>query len=129
MGAAAMQRRDVQGMMAGMRHSRRLLYRSGHKGFVTRYFSAGEPYACQATIVADAANLDALRRQIVLDLGLGNPGSPDATVTSFADQYLLGDMNEIYRKDGSTFVVHADTTDRLLWHPDTAQPTISIIVF
>ena len=94
-----------------------------------RYFSAGQPYACQATVVVDAANIDALRRQIVLDLGLGTPGSPDAAVTAFADQYLLDDMSEIYRKDGSIFVVHADTTSRLLWRPDTGQPTISVIVF
>jgi hypothetical protein len=124
----AIKTRDIKAMMAGMEHTRQLLYREGHRGLVMKYFVRGNHVVCEALIKVSPAQIDSTRDQIVSTLGLGKPQKPNAQIKEFAAEYALDDMAEAYPMGSSTVVLRR-AAGHSLEKQDSTKPTFSVFVF
>ena len=127
-GVNAIKSRDIKSTMAGMAHSRQLLYREGHRGLVTKYFLRGTHMVCEAIVKIDPAQREQARGQILAALGLGKPQKPSAQVREFAAEYALDDITETFEMGNSTVALRAGSGTSFD-KPDPAFATFSIFVF
>jgi hypothetical protein len=119
---------DIKAMMAGIAHTRQMLYRVGQRGFVTKYFVRGTHMVCEALIKIDPSQRNAARNQVVSALGLGQPQNPSAQTKEFAAEYALDDLTETYAIGASTVALHSGEGTGFE-RPDPATATFSVFVF
>jgi hypothetical protein len=124
----AIENRDSKAMMAGMAHTRQVLYWEGHRGLVTKYFYRGAHVVCEALIKIDPAQRNLVSGQVVSALGLSKPQKASSQITEFAAEYNLDNMIDAYAMNGSTVVLHAGAGTSLET-PDPEKPTFSVFVF
>lgn len=124
----ALKQRDTNAMIAGMAHSRQVLYRAGHRGLITKYFVRGVHNVCEATVYADPAALEAIKAQAVAELALGEDKSPSGKAKEFAGEYMVADLARTYQWDQSEIAFHQGHGTSLEG-PDSGMSSISIFVF
>jgi hypothetical protein len=124
----ALKKRDVNAMMAGMAHTRQVLYQVDHRGVVTKYFVRAVTNVCEATIFVDPAEIDAIKAQIVAALALGKDKSPSGKAKDFAGEYMVTDLTRTYQWNDSEIALHQGFGTSLDG-PDSGKTSISIFVF
>lgn len=124
----AIKNRDIKAMMAGMAHTRQLLYREGQRGLVTKYFVRGTHVVCEAMVKIDPAQRTSAKEQIVSALGLGKPQKATSQVKEFAAEYALEGMTEIFTRGKSMIALRAGAGTSFD-KPDPAVSTFSVFVF
>ena len=124
----AMKNRDTNAMMAGMAHTRQLLYFVGRHGLVTKYYVRGVTQVCEATIYVDPAASDAAKAEAMTALGLVKDQGPSGKANDFAGQYLVTDLTRTYQWQQSEIGFHKGYGTSLDG-PDSGKTSISIFVF
>lgn len=120
--------RDTNAMMAGMAHTRQLLYFVGRHGLVTKYYIRGVTNVCEATIYVDPPAAEAIKAEAMAALGLTKGQSPSGKATDFAAQYAVTDLTQTYQWQQSEFGVRKGNGTSLD-APDSTKTSISIFVF
>ena len=124
----ALKQRDTKAMLAGMAHTRKVLYQVGHRGLVTKYFVRGVHNVCEATIYADPAAIEAIKAQVVAELALSADKGPSSKARAFAGEYMVNDLTRTNQWDQSEIAVrlgHGTSMD----DPNSGKTSINIFVF
>lgn len=124
----ALKKRDTSAMMAGMAHTRKVLYQVGHRGLITKYFVRGVHNVCEATIYADPATIEAIKAQIVAELALSKDKGPSSKAKDFAGEYMVADLTRTYQWEQSEIAVHLGHGTSMEG-PNSGKASISIFVF
>jgi hypothetical protein len=124
----ALKKRDTSALMAGMAHTRQVLYRVGHRGLVTKYFVRGVHNVCEATVYTDPTAIKAIEAQVVVELALGKGKEPSGKAKDFAGEYMVSDLNRTYQWDQSEIAFHQGHGTSMEG-PDSGKSSINIFVF
>jgi hypothetical protein len=127
-GMEALKKRDANGMMAAMAQTRKVMFKTGRRGLVTKYFVRGVTSVCEATIYVDPALLEVTRTEAASVLALGKDSAPSRKAADFAGEYMVTDLDRT-NKWGQSEVAFHQGFGSSLDRPDSGKTSLSIFIF
>ena len=119
---------NINDIIAGMAHTRQVLYFVGRHGLVTKYYVRGVTSVCEAAIYANPAMIATIKAEAIAALGLGKDDRPSARANDFSREYLVTDLTRTYHWEKSEVGFH-NGFGTSLDGPDSGKISLSIFVF